>query len=454
MSACNEEFKAFLNDHVNLNQTRWDNLLSRVSTLNDFVNDDPAIGEHVVDDVIPQGSYARRTIIRPVSDKDYDADVLVPMDEVEGWEPEDYVPSLHRALDGSARYTGKSSMKKRCVRVQYADDFHVDLVPFVERAGGKYITHRTENRWIMQDPTALTEWFEGQNRASNYHLVKVVRLVKYLREHSSAEIPSVVLTALLASQVNPYGDSTYNSVASTLNSLLSALDTYLAPLASPPVVDDRSGYGENLADRWSRTDFDAFKSRLRTWAGKAQTAYAATYEDSNEKWRALFGADFGTASTQSLKEAGARGESGMRTDLAANEKTLLDLGIIERLDPRYRIKMVGRMASRKMIRFRPLPSTGDLVPVGRSLMFKVEDCNVPGATYYWKVRNFGPEAQRRRMERGEIRERGMQITESADFAGPHWVQVWAVKDGVALATSRQEVTIVSRASDHSRNDQF
>ncbi|MGB2758113.1 MAG: hypothetical protein WBD02_10695 [Acidimicrobiia bacterium] len=444
MSACNEEFKAFLNDHVNLNQTRWDNLLSRVSTLNDFVNDDPAIGEHVTDDVIPQGSYARRTIIRPLPGKDYDADVLVPMDEVEGWEPGDYVPSLHQALAESARYAGKSTMKKRCVRVQYADSFHVDLVPFVERASGRFITHRTENRWISQDPTALTEWFEGQNRAANYHLIKAVRLVKYLREHSSAEIPSVVLTALLASRVNPYGDPSYNSYASTLNTLLSALDAYLTPLAVPPVVDDRSGYGENLADRWSQTDFDAFKSRLRTWASKAQTAYEAPYAESNEKWRALFGTNFGTATKQVMKEAGSRGESGTRTGLAPNEQTLADLDIVERLDPRYHVKMVGRMASRKMIRFRPLPSAGDLVPIGRSLKFKIEDCNLPGATYYWKVRNFGAEAQRRRMERGEIKDRGVQITETADFAGPHWVQVWAVKDGVALATSRQEVTIVPK----------
>ncbi|WP_156252439.1 SMODS domain-containing nucleotidyltransferase [Pseudactinotalea terrae] len=445
MSACNEEFKTFLNDHVNINQTRWDNLLSRVSTLNDFINESPTVGEHVNDDVIPQGSYARRTIIRPVTGKDYDADVLVPMNEVDGWEPEDYIPSLQRAFEASARYAGKSTMKKRCLRVQYSDAFHVDLVPFVERVGGKYITHRTENRWILQDPTALTEWFEGQNRAANYHLVKAVRLVKYLREHSSAEIPSVVLTTLLASQVSPYGDPTYNSVASTLNTLLSALDTYLTPLASPPFVDDRSGYGENLANRWSQTDFEAFKSRLRTWASKAQTAYAAPYAESGEKWRSLFGTDFGTAAKPAaLQAADARGESGMRTGLAPGEQTLTDLGIVERLEPRYHVKMIGRFASRKMIRFRRLPSTGDLVPIGRRLKFEVEDCNVEGVTYYWKVRNFGAEAQRRHMERGAIEQRGAQITETADFAGPHWVQVWAVKNGVALATSRQEVTIIPK----------
>lgn len=443
MSACNDEFQTFLTDHVNLNQTRWDNLLSRVSTLNEFVNEDPVVGEHVTEDVIAQGSYARRTIIRPVDGKDYDADVLVPMKEVGGWEPKDYVPALHQAFEASARYSGKSLMKKRCVRVQYADAFHVDLVPFVERAEGYYITHRTENRWIRQDPTCLTEWFEGQNRSTNGNLVKVVRLVKYLREHSSAEIPSVVLTALMSERVNPYDDPAYNSVASALSTLLGALDEYLTPLAAPPFVDDRSGYGENLADRWTQTDFTAFKSRLRTWATRAKDAYGAPRSLSIDKWRSLFGADFGdTTNSKSLTEAGSRGESGMRSDLAPNEQTLADIGIVERLDPRYHVKMVGRMTSRKLKRPRPLPSAGDMVPIGRSLKFKVEDCNVPGATYYWKVRNFGPHA--RGMERGQIKLRGPEITEHASFPGPHWVQVWAMKDAVAVATSRQEVTIVPK----------
>lgn len=443
MSACNDEFKAFLNDHVNLNQTRWDNLLSRVSTLNDFVNDDPSVGDHVTDDVIPQGSYARRTIIRPFDGKDYDADVLVPMEEVDGWEPDDYVPALYRAFEASARYRGKSTMKKRCLRVQYADAFHVDLVPFVERGGLWYITHRTENRWIMQDPTALTAWFEEQNRATGGNLVKAVRLAKYLREHSSAEIPSVVLTALLTGRVNLLGSSDYNSVAATLTTLLSDLDAYLTPMSSPPVVDDRSGYGENLADRWSQTDFTAFKSRLRTWASKAETAYAAPYRQSTDAWRKLFGNDFGDDANSQLKESGDRGHTGMRTERALGEQFLEDLGIVERLDPRYRVKMVGRMTSRKLRRPRPLPRSGDVVAIGRTLKFKVDDTNVDGATYYWKVRNFGPHAKGR--ERGQIEARGMEITETANFPGPHWVQVWAVVDGVAVATSRQEVTIVPKA---------
>ena len=63
---------------------------------------------------------------------------------------------------------------------------------------------------------------------------------------------------------------------------------------------------------------------------------------------------------------------------------------------------------------------------------------------YWKVRNAGPEAARRKSFRGEILNRGYLIHETSDFPGSHWVQAWIVKDGVAVATATQDVIIMSR----------
>ncbi|MGG7105197.1 nucleotide-binding domain-containing protein [Rhodococcus sp. 24CO] len=90
-----------------------------------------------------------------------------------------------------------------------------------------------------------------------------------------------------------------------------------------------------------------------------------------------------------------------------------------------------------------MPQAGNLVPIGRSLKFTVEECTVP-APYqlFWKVRNVGEEARRQNAERGEINEYGEVITEHSSFVGAHWVQVWVVKDGVAVATDRQDVIIV------------
>ena len=45
-----------------------------------------------------QGSYAQGTIIRPVDDGEYDADILVFIAETRGKQPRDYVADLHSCL--------------------------------------------------------------------------------------------------------------------------------------------------------------------------------------------------------------------------------------------------------------------------------------------------------------------------------------------------------------------
>ncbi|MEV6100863.1 hypothetical protein [Nocardia sp. NPDC051981] len=117
-----------------------------------------------------------------------------------------------------------------------------------------------------------------------------------------------------------------------------------------------------------------------------------------------------------------------------------------RIDTAHTLTMVGRVRSKKLAgRPRPLPRAGNMVPIGKTLVFKVDACSVaPPVSFYWKVRNTGPEAVRRNAERGEIRDRGRTIEETTSFDGEHWVQVWAVKNGVAVATARQDVTITPK----------
>ncbi|MFF1389655.1 MULTISPECIES: SMODS domain-containing nucleotidyltransferase [Rhodococcus erythropolis group] len=448
MTPRHNEFKDFLDDHVNLNPDRTKKLNARVEAINSFVNDHADLQICLDGDLIPQGSYASRTIIKPQRRNDFDADVLLPMKEVDGWEPKHYTVKLHKAFDDSARYGDKAKLGKRCATIDYAGDFHIDIVPFVTRADGlTYITHRTKNQFILAEPTALSSWFVGQNKAATGHLVKTVRLMKYLRDNSSAEIPSVVLSSLLAGRVQPF--TSYTDLPRTLVALVNDLKTYLDSHVFVPFVDDQTG--QNLADRWPQSAFVTFKSRLSTWATDMQTALDAPADESVDAWRTVFGTNFGSGSTSAAA-------GGSRTALSAaiaqryaeqpapREQFLgQHFGIPTRLDPAYTVSVVGRMSPTKsgFRRYRPLPQAGNLVPIGRSLKFKVEECTVP-APYklFWKVRNIGEEARRQDAERGDIRESGEVITEHSSFVGAHWVQVWVVKDGVAVATDRQDVRIV------------
>lgn len=449
MTARVREFNAFLRDHVNLNQTRVDTLQARVSSLDAFLADDSVLADLVADDVIPQGSFAHKTIIRPYTGNDFDADVLLPMDEQTGWAPKKYTVELQKALEASSRYAGRTTLGKRCVTVDYADDFHIDVVPFVTRADGlTYITHRLDDEWIRQDPIALTSWIEDTARITNGHLIRVIRLVKYLRDRSSLNVASVVLTALLTGRVHSFaGVDDYKNVATTLVSLVEDLNDYIAPMTTVPWVDDR--IGQNLANRLKASGFTNLQSQVKTSARKMRAALDAPADESLDLWRAIFGDKFGTPSSSALVLAASASpiETYEKREAPGEEFMERDHHIPVQLDRSVRFRLVGRMSSTRRAkgRYRPLNATGNHVPIGRSLSFTIEDCTVePPYDVYWKVRNAGIEAVERNSLRGQITRGGGTRFESSLFPGNHWVQAWIVKNGVAVATDTQDVTITKK----------
>lgn len=454
MTARVREFNEFLRDHVNLNQGRVDTLQKRVSSLDVYMADKSSLADILDGDVIPQGSFAHKTIIKPYSGIDFDADVLLPIKEQTDWAPKKYTLELKKALDASTNYAGNTVLGKRCVTIDYANDFHIDVVPFITCADGlTYITHRIDNYFVKQDPVAFTDWIKSNARTTNGHLVRVIRLVKYLRDRSSIELPSVVLTALLTERVRSFASiNDYPNVATTLTSLLEDLNDYIGWMSSPPFINDR--IGGNLADRVTQTGFNNLQSQVKTWAGKARNALDAPSGESVEAWRNLFGSSFGSSNASSAAREtifAAPVASHIKTyenTVAPGEQTLESAhGIVTRLDPTAHIRVIGRFSPRANGKGRPrlMSSNGDHVPIGRKLTFTIEDCNVTGDyDVYWKVRNAGAEAVRLRNLRGEIRKSGTMITEHSSFPGAHWVEAWVVKDGIAVATARQDVTILQR----------
>ena len=86
-----EFFNNFFNDEVNLNPSRLDRLNDSVKAISEFlsINLDSYIK------IERQGSYALRTIIKPVREnQEYDADILLYMEYMSG-HPRDYINALY-----------------------------------------------------------------------------------------------------------------------------------------------------------------------------------------------------------------------------------------------------------------------------------------------------------------------------------------------------------------------
>lgn len=158
-----EYFNNFLKSQVNLDDSRLNRLNGSVGAVTDFLRASPVFVDNF-NDTIPQGSYAHKTIINPVHENDeFDADLLLCLEEIDGWEASDYVQELYVQFRASHIYRDKVSRRTRCVTLDYAGDFHMDVVPFLERHGQKYITNRSDNSFELTDPEAYNAWLDEKN---------------------------------------------------------------------------------------------------------------------------------------------------------------------------------------------------------------------------------------------------------------------------------------------------
>ncbi|MGI8710961.1 MAG: nucleotide-binding domain-containing protein [Acidimicrobiales bacterium] len=441
-------FESFLRTEVNLNKTRLNTLEDRLSAVESFITDEATFGPAFLE-LIPAGSWAHRSIIKPVTANDgFDADVLLHMEEQTAWQPKDYIENLYWSFRGSANYKDRLQRKTRCLRITYAGEFHIDLVPFIERAGLYYITNRLvpedTGKLEASNPIAVTDWIDARQRLTNGSFIKVVRLLKYLRDYKNTfNCKSIILTTLLGEQVNEIeamlAPDRYRDVPATLNTLLGKLADSL-PLTMPAVFDP-GGTGDNFTDRYREGwDYDNFRAQIRRYATKVASAYAETSRPKAiAAWQEIFGDEF---DPDTLDRVSALAPLSASVPWEREEQ-IQDRFPVQ-IDPNYRLKIKGEVVPKMGFRNLDLTQRGYRVPKRRTLKFRVVNLTVP-APYeiHWKVRNGDREAFDANQLRGEIsRDDGSRIkTETTSYKGTHYVECYVVKNSIVVAKDRQTVIV-------------
>ena len=115
-----------------------------------------------------QGSMRLRTTVKPTStphDLDIVCEFNLPHTSVN---PMDLLDSMFELFESHGVYGGMVTKKNRCIRIEYKDEFWLDLLPACrdDHNGGSCIQvpDCEIGRWKPSDPIGYAEWFKDSSR--------------------------------------------------------------------------------------------------------------------------------------------------------------------------------------------------------------------------------------------------------------------------------------------------
>jgi len=436
------KFNEFMVNTVNLNQSRIDTLTAKVDVIDRFLRNDDIFGELYIETGL-QGSYAHRTIIKPSQQNPkFDADLMVYVNVKNGWEPKDYIEELYKRYRENPTYKNIVGRRTRCVTLDYAGEFHLDVVPCISRDrflnGETYhVCNRNENIEEKTDPKGYTGWFRDKNRGvGNNYLIKTVRLIKYLRDiKQTFSCKSILLTTLVANQVGGFGDlfEDYDDLPTTLKVVVNNLNAYLQDNVAMPIIQNPVNDEENFNRHWDQDKYTNFRAQIKRYSDWINDAFEERDQvESLKKWRKIFGDVFGQTAAKSA--AKATSDPSQFPIPAYVERAPWPMSGIKVTLP---LNVTVHKTNDGSPELTSL-STAIGQPIGKYLKIRMEYLGQVANTHnlYWQIVNTGEEAKSAGDLRGKIFYGGKVRWEDTKYKGIHWIECFLVDKKKGICTAR------------------
>ena len=280
---------------------RYQEANKRYKSVSDWLHNCPDLGK-LNPDIFPQGSFALGTTVRPLHGDEYDLDFI---GHLEAAHPARYTQQqvydmFFRRLREHATYKDMIELKKRCVRVRYANEFHLDITPAVTNpvclVGSLLVPDRKHKEWKPSHPKGYADWFgrianrqpsfsvlaksptEGRHitlasteplpaqRASKEVLRRAIQVMKRHRDVYAEKNPesaeflpiSIIITTLAAKAYEvAVGMQEYDSEFDLQHTTIGLMPKFLEGPDSRGFyrVMNPTNVGENFADKWQRPQY-------------------------------------------------------------------------------------------------------------------------------------------------------------------------------------------------------
>ncbi|WP_455538671.1 SMODS domain-containing nucleotidyltransferase [Terrisporobacter sp.] len=151
---------------LQLNKTRKERVETSYKAICSWIEeDDEFFGKYKLQ-FYSQGSYKIDTTVKPLVGEEYDLDFVL---EIKGnWQNIDAIyilDMLEKRLKNNDTYKDKVERKNRCVRINYANEFHIDILPAIsenicEADTNIKVPDMEIKDWTDGNPKGFAKWFE------------------------------------------------------------------------------------------------------------------------------------------------------------------------------------------------------------------------------------------------------------------------------------------------------
>lgn len=276
-------------EELQLDKTRFERMKQHYEAVKKWIEDDEKFFKPFKYDVYPHGSVRILTTVKPFGSDEFDLDIVLHLKAQYGnHTPEKVYTELKRRLGENATYKGMLEPKKRCIRLNYSGDFHMDILPGIQENEWSEDMIRVPDRelgtWVSSNPRGYAKWFidransvresilEKALRAEKLPvddfqnkkpLQRAVQLIKRYRDmyfqknYPDYRTSSIVLTTI-AGQFHNGEDSIFNTVDGIINRIRNYTSYNLGRIKVLNPVNDK----EDFTDKWDEEPeyYVAFKA--------------------------------------------------------------------------------------------------------------------------------------------------------------------------------------------------
>lgn len=247
--------------------------------------------------VYPQGSMRIKTPIRPFHGKEFDVDLVCEFKRMPHSDPKVVKQLVWDRFHNSDRYKSMAIEKNRCVQLQYAGDFHIDIMPCVPgqsdwtKIGRVWVPDKKLNSWKPSNPVGFAQFVEiaaakaprqvialANSRAVHAKagdvqplevsksftkpaLIRIIQILKRHRDeffknnHEKAPISVIITTLVTHSYDRAVTRNTYDSAYDLMLDVVVGMINFIQvnPQTAEVWIANPSHPAENFAEKW-KTD--------------------------------------------------------------------------------------------------------------------------------------------------------------------------------------------------------